>query len=134
MDWGLVGAGTGSASLIGIIICYIVKIAGMETKVNLLWTLYVEDRLKKLVEEGTMGHSSEYSITEKGEGLLAEELKLRLREIAIRKKPKSLFNAQTILAREFKNPELFGMSNSAGYTIGEMVLLASAYMLKVKGE
>jgi hypothetical protein len=131
MTWGIVGACAGLASVLLLAIGYVTKFAKMETKVNLLWTLYVEDRMKKLIAQGDMKRSSEAETTEKGEGVLPPSLKEKLTALALKAKPRTIYAAQLVLAKELNLDELNSNAQNPGYTAGELVLLAAGYMVKV---
>ena len=41
------------------------KFSSLETKVNLIWSVFVEDALRGQIKAGTIAHSSPYRITQK---------------------------------------------------------------------
>ena len=69
MDWvqvtSIVGAVAGLCSFLGIILAYVTKLSKMETKIDLIWKVFVEDALRSQVKIGTLQHSSPYSLAPK---------------------------------------------------------------------
>lgn len=68
MDWvqvtSIVGAFAGLCSFVGIILTYVTKLSKMETKIDLIWKVFVEDALRSQVKIGTLHHSSPYSLSD----------------------------------------------------------------------
>ena len=131
MDWGIIGACTGIMSIIGVAIAYVTKIAKMQAKIDLIWSIYVEDRLRRLAKEGDMARHSEYRITDQGIQALPDTLKDKLTQLAKRKKPKTLQEANILLMKEIGLEALNTNPAHTNHTIQELVLLASAYMIEV---
>jgi len=69
MDWvqvtSIVGAFAGLCSFVGIILTYVTKLSKMETKIDLIWKVFVEDGLRYQVKIGTLHHSSPYSLSDR---------------------------------------------------------------------
>jgi len=67
MDWvqvaSIVGAVAGLSSFLGIILTYVVKLSKMETKIDLIWKVFVEDALRAQVKTGILSHDSAYSLS-----------------------------------------------------------------------
>jgi len=131
MDWGIIGACAGIMSIIGVAVAYATKIAKMQAQVNLLWSIYVEDRLRRLAKEGDIARHSEYRITEQGIEALPPALRSALTQLAKRKKPKNLQEAHILLAKEIGLENLSTNPTHTNHTIQELALLASAYMIEV---
>ena len=66
MDWtaasAIVGAFTGILSLVGIIYMLGYKLSSIETRLTLIWSVYVEDALRHQVRRGNLHHSSPYKL------------------------------------------------------------------------
>jgi len=66
MDWtttsAVVGAITGILSLMGIIYMLGYKLSSIETKLTLLWSIFVEDSLRQQVRKGNLSHGSPYKL------------------------------------------------------------------------
>ena len=62
MDWtassAIIGAFTGILSLVGIIYMLGYKLSSIETRLNLIWSVFVEDALRQQVRRGNLSHSS----------------------------------------------------------------------------
>ena len=59
----IVGIITGIIAIIGMVYGFGFKFSSLETKVNLIWSVFVEDALRGQVRAGTIAHSSPYRIT-----------------------------------------------------------------------
>jgi hypothetical protein len=69
-EWApVVGIVTGSLAAAGTIYGFGFKFSKLETRVNLIWTVFVEDALRNQVRSGLLTHSSPYTKTEYGESL-----------------------------------------------------------------
>jgi len=130
MDWGIIGACAGILSIIGIGVTYATKIAKMQAKIDLIWSIYVEDRLRRLAKEGDMARHSEYRITEQGIEALPPALRSALTQLAKRKKPKTIQEAHILLVKEIGLEALSTNPTHTNHTIQELALLASAYMIE----
>ena len=66
MDWtaasAVVGALTGILSLVGIIYMLGYKFSRIETRLDLIWSIFVEDSLRQQVRRGNLTHSSPYKL------------------------------------------------------------------------
>ena len=66
MDWtaasAVVGALTGILSLVGIIYMLGYKFSRIETRLDLIWSIFVEDALRQQVRRGNLTHSSPYKL------------------------------------------------------------------------
>ena len=67
MDWvqavSIIGAVAGLSSAFGIVLTYVTKLSKMETKIDLIWSVFVEDALRAQVKAGILSHSSAYSLS-----------------------------------------------------------------------
>ena len=67
MDWtatsAIVGAFAGILSLVGIIYMLGYKLSNIETRLNLIWAVFVEDALRQQVRRGNLSHSSPYTLS-----------------------------------------------------------------------
>tara|TARA_Y100000034_G_scaffold98937_1_gene121357 strand:- start:46 stop:450 length:405 start_codon:yes stop_codon:yes gene_type:complete len=67
MDWtatgAIIGALTGILSLLGIIYMLGYKLSSIDTKLSLLWKVFIEDNLRGQVQQGNLVHSSPYKLT-----------------------------------------------------------------------
>ena len=74
MDWtatsAIVGAFAGILSLVGIIYMLGYKLSNIETRLNLIWAVFVEDALRQQVRRGNLSHSSPYTL---GRSLTSEQ-------------------------------------------------------------
>jgi hypothetical protein len=129
MILAIVGTITGTCSLIGIIIGFTSRFAKLEDKVDLLWEVWVEIPLKKVAEGRVVSKMSNYVTTEIGDAMLPDVLKSRLRTISHKKKPKDLFEAGVLINKEIGLKQI-KESIPEGYSIQEMLLIASGYVLK----
>jgi len=69
-EWApIVGIVTGSLAAAGTIYGFGFKFSKLETRVNLIWTVFVEDALRNQVRAGLLTHSSPYRKTEYAESL-----------------------------------------------------------------
>ena len=66
MDWttisASVGALTGILSLLGIIYMLGYKFSRIETRLDLIWSIFVEDALRDQMRSGNLTHSSPYKL------------------------------------------------------------------------
>ena len=66
MDWttisASVGALTGILSLLGIIYMLGYKFSRIETRLDLIWSIFVEDALRDQMRNGNLTHSSPYQL------------------------------------------------------------------------
>ena len=58
----IVGIITGLIAIVGMVYGFGFKFSSLETKVNLIWSVFVEDALRGQVRAGTITHSSPYHI------------------------------------------------------------------------
>ena len=58
----IVGIITGIIAIVGMVYGFGFKFSSLETKVNLIWSVFVEDALRGQIKAGTIGHSSPYHI------------------------------------------------------------------------
>lgn len=65
----IVGATSGVLAFAGIIYGFGVKFSRLETKVSLIWSVFVEDALRNQVKSGMLAHQSPYHRTEMSEHL-----------------------------------------------------------------
>ena len=59
----IVGIITGIVAIAGMVYGFGFKFSSLETKVNLIWSVFVEDALRGQLKAGTISHSSPYQIT-----------------------------------------------------------------------
>jgi hypothetical protein len=82
---------------IAVIVTLFIKAGEMKTKVDALWSVY-EARLIEIAKRGGFGRSSSIiKLTEKGEGLLTEEIKEKSKEIVLKKKGRLFFKKNDAL-------------------------------------
>ena len=68
MEWlPIMGAVTGCLAIAGTLYGFGFKFSRLETRVNLIWSVFVEDALRNQVRSGFLTHSSPYKRTESGE-------------------------------------------------------------------
>ena len=71
MDWlqiaSVIGAVAGLSSFVGIVLAYVTKLSKMETKLDLIWKVFVEDALRAQVKTGILSHSSPYYLSTKSD-------------------------------------------------------------------
>jgi len=58
----IIGIITGIVAIVGMVYGFGFKFSSLETKVNLIWSVFVEDALRGQIKAGTIGHSSPYQI------------------------------------------------------------------------
>ena len=58
----IIGIITGIIAIVGMVYGFGFKFSSLETKVNLIWSVFVEDALRGQIKAGTIGHSSPYHI------------------------------------------------------------------------
>jgi len=58
----IIGIITGIVAIVGMVYGFGFKFSSLETKVNLIWSVFVEDALRKQVKAGTITHSSPFHI------------------------------------------------------------------------
>ena len=104
----LIGCITGIASLIGLIYAIGFKLGAVATKVETLWTIYVLHlkplksvdgkilRKQELISQGYVRIESPYMLTSKGEEILPEDLKIKIREIVRSKKFRKIAKKDSI--------------------------------------
>jgi len=67
VDWlqlaSIIGAVAGLFSFLAIVLTYVTKLSKMETKIDLIWKVFVEDALRSQVKTGILSHSSPYSLS-----------------------------------------------------------------------
>jgi len=67
MDWlqiaSIIGAVAGLSSFLAIVLTYVTKLSKMETKIDLIWKVFVEDALRAQVKIGILSHSSPYTLS-----------------------------------------------------------------------
>ena len=63
---GIFGIATSIIAISGIIYGFGFKFSRLETRVNLIWSVFVEDALRNQVRAGTLSHSSPYHRTQSG--------------------------------------------------------------------
>ena len=59
----VIGIITGIVAIVGMVYGFGFKFSSLETKVNLIWSVFVEDALRGQIKAGTIAHSSPYRIT-----------------------------------------------------------------------
>ena len=59
----IIGIITGIVAIAGMVYGFGFKFSSLETKVNLIWSVFVEDALRGQLKAGTITHSSPYRIT-----------------------------------------------------------------------
>jgi len=60
----VIGIITGIVAIVGMVYGFGFKFSSLETKVNLIWSVFVEDALRGQIKAGTIAHSSPYRITQ----------------------------------------------------------------------
>jgi hypothetical protein len=94
MDWtaasAVVGALTGILSLVGIIYMLGYKFSRIETRLDLIWSIFVEDALRQQVRRGNLTHSSPYKLNRS----LTSESFLNKDVISVLRKKPQLTNDQ----------------------------------------
>jgi len=58
----IIGIITGVVAIVGMVYGFGFKFSSLETKVNLIWSVFVEDALRLQIRAGTIAHSSPYRI------------------------------------------------------------------------
>ena len=101
----IIGATSGVVAVAGMIYGFGVKFSKIETKVNLIWSVFIEDSLRNQVKSGMLIHHSPYqrtpsAVAKYGE-IVPPDILLRLRK------------------REFKNDELLSSAliKAMGYEV-----------------
>ena len=117
-------------AILVVVVTYATKIAKMQAKIDLIWSIYVEDRLRRLAKEGDIARHSEYRITEQGIEALPPALRSVLTQLAKRKKPKTIQEAHILLVKEIGLEALSTNPTHTNHTVQELALLASAYMIE----
>ena len=59
----IIGIITGIVAIVAMVYGFGFKFSSLETKVNLIWSVFVEDALRGQLRAGTIAHSSPYRIT-----------------------------------------------------------------------
>jgi len=65
----IIGASSGILAVAGIVYGFGVKFSRLETKVTLIWSVFVEDSLRHQVARGMLAHHSPYQRTEMSDHL-----------------------------------------------------------------
>ena len=65
----IIGAISGILAVAGIVYGFGVKFSRLETKVTLIWSVFVEDSLRNQVKSGMLAHHSPYHRTEMSDHL-----------------------------------------------------------------
>ena len=60
----IIGIITGIVAIVAMVYGFGFKFSSLETKVNLIWSVFVEDALRGQIKAGTIAHSSPYRITQ----------------------------------------------------------------------
>ncbi|MAH45164.1 hypothetical protein CMI37_04995 [Candidatus Pacearchaeota archaeon] len=65
-NWNIIIAAVpGIIALVGIIYAVVVRLTRIETRLDLIWTVFVEEGLRNQVQVGNLQHSSPYKLTSK---------------------------------------------------------------------
>jgi len=139
----LIGCITGIASLIGLIYAIGFKLGAVATKVETLWTIYVLHPLQELISQGYVRMESPYMLTSKGEEILPEDLKIKIREIVRSKKFRKIAKKDSIedvvplILDKVGIDRLGEVATKAEMNTANIAIVASLYALnqfKEKGE
>ena len=147
----LIGCITGIASLIGLIYAIGFKLGAVATKVETLWTIYILHlnplksvdgkmlRKQELISHVRM--ESPYMLTSKGEEILPEDLKIKIREIVrskkFRKIAKKIEDVVPLILDKVGIDRLGEVATKAEMNTANIAIVASLYALnrfKEKGE
>jgi len=128
-EWApIVGIITGGLAAAGTIYGFGFKFSKLETRVNLIWSVFVEDALRNQVRSGLLTHSSPYKKTEYGESFgemvpAAINQKLHKRTVGSRPNLKNDHEIATALIREMGLNTIIDKSQDMDITVQEYLAL-----------
>ena len=122
-EWApIVGIVTGSLAAAGTIYGFGFKFSKLETRVNLIWSVFVEDALRNQVRSGLLTHSSPYRKTEYGESL-GEVVPAEIKQKLHKRTFKTDHELATAFIREMGLNTIINRSQDMDITVEEYLAL-----------
>lgn len=128
MDWiGTIGAVSGIASLVLVIVLFIFRISRLESRVDIMWDIVTEEFKETISRRGGMNQHSAYTLTEQGLREFPEDVRKDLDEVKRRKGNPRIPTDKAI-------KELGGMRrlkqaiDGSDVSIGEIVAMIDVYL------
>ena len=123
-EWApVVGIVTGGLAAAGTIYGFGFKFSKLETRVNLIWSVFVEDALRNQVRSGLLTHSSPYQKTVFGENL-GELVPPEINSKLSKQKFKSDHELATAFIKEIGLNTLINESSRLEITVQEFLALS----------
>jgi hypothetical protein len=123
-EWApIVGIVTGCLAAAGTIYGFGFKFSKLETRVNLIWTVFVEDALRNQVRSGFLTHSSPYRKTEYAESL-GETVPPEVNQRISRRSFKNDHELATALIQEMGLDTIINKSQDMNITVQEFLAIS----------
>lgn len=127
-NWNIVIAAVpGILALVGVLYALVVRLTRIETRLDLIWTVFVEEGLRQQVQLGNLKHSSPYRLTPKsslyGNSLLDSATLALFRHNLIHNKYKNDFDMMSKLIGYMGFDTVSALSASHNLTIREYLAL-----------
>ena len=119
----IIGAISGILAVAGIVYGFGVKFSRLETKVTVIWSVFVEDSLRNQVKLGMLAHHSPYQRTEMSEHL-GELVPSVIISKLIRKKITSDDTLTSALIKEMGYPAVVEESRRLDISVQEFLALS----------
>lgn len=91
-----IGGASGIISLICLVYVVFTKLGRMEVKICTLWHVYVEGVLERATKEGFASRSSAITINRRGEDILGESIKQKIKSIVETRRHKKVFFVKSV--------------------------------------
>ena len=123
-EWApVVGIVPGGLAAAGTIYGFGFKFSKLETRVNLIWTVFVEDALRNQVRSGLLTHSSPYKKTEYAESL-GEMVPPEINKKISKRSFKNDHELATALIREMGLNTIIDKSQDMNITVQEFLAVS----------
>ena len=122
-EWApVLGIITGGLAAAGTIYGFGFKFSKLETRVNLIWSVFVEDALRNQVRSGLLTHSSPYKKTEYGESF-GEMVPVEINQKLHKRTFKTDHELATAFIREMGLNTIINRSQDMDITVQEYLAL-----------